>query len=242
MRRLRYSERLSAILSDFDAEVLLCLRRQDKFAESLYAEGLTKSLSKLTFSDWRTKSFPLFDYTAQVAAFDTQFPSIAVLRYEDTAQAGLIKSFFDELGIEAPETNVRLRESADARLLLWMCDRRPGTSKQRREFTGSEEAARLFEDHGDSTLWASAEERDRFLHQFGGAYGASFFPPPSSGLPPARLTDADREQIDRAWQQWLGRRRAQQSVAITLDRTRPWLSEARRAAVRFGRGTRARGR
>lgn len=241
VRRLRYIETVSEVLSDFDVEVLLCLRRQDNFAESLYAEGLTKSPSKLTFSDWRRRSSPLFDYTAQVAAFATQFPFVTILQYEEAAQAGLIKSFFDQLGIEAPDATVRLRESADARLLLWMRDRRPGTSKQRREFSGSEDAVRLFDDHGDPTLWASAEERDRFLGQFGGAYGASFFPSPSPDLRPARLTDADRERIDRAWQRWLGRRRAHQSVAITLDRTRPWLSEARRAAVRFARGTRARG-
>jgi hypothetical protein len=202
--RTQYLARLARALSDLDASVLLFLRRPDAFAESLYRENVTKSLTKAPFYRWLQRSRPLFDYDEQVKAFSSAFPSVQVCRYEAAAAEGLVQAFFRHVGVTAPADGPWTRRSPDARLVLWMHQRRPGTWEQRRKFVTSHEALDLFPDYGTPTLWQSAADRDAFLEQFDGTYGAEFFPPPSRDLPPATLIEDDAQRIDAAWARWMG--------------------------------------
>jgi hypothetical protein len=201
--RLRYLSYVADMLSPTEADVLLFLRRPDTFAESLYREMVTKSLTKAPFYKWLRRSNPLFDYDAQIEAFSSAFASVEVVRYENAAAEGLVNAFFRHIGFPAPAPDPWTRRSPDARLILWMHQRRPGTWKQRREFAASQQARNLFDDYGATTLWQSAHDRQAFLERFDGVYGAAFFPPPGDDLHPATLTDADAERIDVAWTRWI---------------------------------------
>lgn len=200
--RARYLSQLADMCADIDVGVLLFLRRPDTFAESLYHENVTKSLTKSPFYKWLQRTQPLFHYDAQVDAFASAFSSVQVCRYEDAAAEGLVEAFFRQIGFVAPGAGSWTRRSPDARLVLWMHQRRPGTWAQRREFAASPEARELFDDYGATTLWQSREDRDAFLAQFDGDYGAGFFLPPTGELRPATLSDADAQRIDRAWLRW----------------------------------------
>lgn len=200
--RSRYLSHVAGSLSQADVGVLLFLRRPDSFAESLYRENVTKSLTKASFYKWLNRTRPLFHYNEQVEAFAAAFSSVEVCRYEDAVAEGLVEAFFRRIGFEAPAPGPWTRRSPDARLVLWMRQRRPGTWEQRREFVASEEATSLFDDYGATTLWQSAADRDAFLERFDGAYGADFFPPPSGELRPATLTEDQAQCIDAAWARW----------------------------------------
>jgi hypothetical protein len=203
--RTQYLARVAEALSDLDASVLLFLRRPDAFAESLYRENVTKSLTKAPFYRWLQRSRPLFHYDEQVEAFSSAFPSVQVCRYEDAAAEGLVYAFFCHIGFTAPASGPWTRRSPDARLILWMHQRRPGTWEQRRKFATSHEATSLYGDYGATTLWQSTDDRDAFLERFTGTYGAEIFAPPSGELRPATLTEDDAQRIDTAWSRWLRR-------------------------------------
>lgn len=200
--RTRYMSQVAETLSDAAIGVLLFLRRPDSFAESLYHENVTKSLTKSTFYEWLRRTGPLFHYDAQVAAFSSAFASVEVCRYEDAVAKGLVETFFHRIGLSAPAGGSWTRRSPDARIILWMHDRRPGTWEQRREFAASPEAINVFDDYGGTTLWQATEDRAAFLERFDGAYGAGFFPPPSGDFRPAKLTGDDAMRIDAAWSRW----------------------------------------
>lgn len=201
--RTRYLSRLAEMVGDAaEVRVVLFLRRPDAFAESLYRENVTKSLTKAPFSRWLRRTHPLFHYDAQVTAFSSVFPSVDVYRYEDAAADGLVEAFFQQIGFVAPGEGPWTRRSPDARIVLWMHQRRPGTWEQRREFATSQEALDLFDDYGATTLWQSCDDRDAFLEQFGGRYGADFFTPPTRDLRPATLSEEDASRIDAAWSRW----------------------------------------
>jgi hypothetical protein len=200
--RMRYLARVAEVLPATETSVLLYLRRPDILADSLYRENVTKSLVNNSFYEWLRRTHPLFHYDGQIQAFSDAFPSVQVCRYEDAVDEGLVESFFRQMGLTAPAPGPWTRRSPDARLILWMRDRRPGTWEQRREFAASEEAMSLFDDYGATTLWGSAGDRDAFLHQFDGVYGADYFPPPQEMPPPATLSAEDARRIDDAWARW----------------------------------------
>lgn len=201
--RARYLSHLAEMLGDgTELRVLLFLRRPDSFAESLYRENVTKSLTKAPFYRWLRRSHPLFQYDEQITALSSALPSVEVCRYEDAAAEGLIDAFFRCVGFVAPGPDPWTRRSPDARLILWMHQRRPGTWQQRREFAASQEALDLFDDYGATTLWQSTDDRDAFLGQFDGSYGADFFPPAPRDLRPATLSEEDARRIDAAWSHW----------------------------------------
>jgi hypothetical protein len=203
-RRRQYLSHVADSLPATDIRVILFIRRPDTFAESLYREIVTKSLTKYHFYKWLRRTQHLFCYDAQIQAFSSAFPSVQVVRYEDALTEGLVEAFFRRIGFTAPAPAPWTRRSPDARLVLWMHQRRPGTWEQRRKFVTSQEALDLFPDYGTPTLWQSAADRDAFLEQFDGTYGAEFFPPPSRDLPPATLIEDDAQRIDAAWARWMG--------------------------------------
>jgi hypothetical protein len=203
--RERYLSHVAEALPDTDIGVVLFLRRPDSFAESLYRENVTKSLTNTPFYKWLGRTRPLFHYDAQVAAHSSVFTSVEVYRYEDAVAEGVVKAFFGRIGFTAPAPGPWSRRSPDARLILWMHQRRPGTWEQRRKFAASPEATSLFNDYGATTLWESTADRNAFLERFNGTYGADFFPPPNGDSSPAKLTEDDAKRIDAAWSRWLRR-------------------------------------
>jgi hypothetical protein len=203
--RRAYLAGIAKALSGFQVEVVLFLRRQDRFTESLYSETVTKRMIQQPFYRWRHSLRRLCDYSAQVDVLSSVFPAITVHRYEDATE-GVEKVFFDHLGLGAPDDVIYDRRSPDARLLLWMRLTQAGTWPLRREFAASTEAMALFDDYGRATLWASLEERRDYLRQFAGPYGHEFFDTPTSNGTAAQLDDAMAGRIEEAWKGWTRQR------------------------------------
>jgi hypothetical protein len=200
-RRRRYLSRIMRLFSGFDLEVLLFVRRQDRFVESFYAEKILKHLEQESFVSWRETRVPFADYSSQIALLESVCPRVVVRRYEDAA-GDVERVFYEHVGLPAPDVPARHRRSADARLLLWMRDARPGTWRQRRAFAASEEACSLFDDDEAPTMWESFDARLDFLRRFGGPYGHEFFAPPQDDAAPASLTPEDAARIQQVWDRW----------------------------------------
>jgi hypothetical protein len=198
----RYLEGIAEAFSGFDIEVVIFLRRQDRFVESLYSETVAKRMIQQPFYRWRDTLRRLSNYSAQIDLLRSVFAEVAVFRYED-AREGVEKVFFDHLGVDVPKNVIYDRRSPDARVLLWMRLTQPGTWPLRREFASSDDAMGLFEDYGRTTLWGSLTQRLEFLHQFEGPYGHEFFVAPTVNGTTAQLDDETAGRVSEAWEKWL---------------------------------------
>lgn len=103
-QRKAYLKRLAAVFADFDVEVIFALRRQDRWAHSVYLENIMKG------SDRAKMSFPEFRkflekrhlrFEDNIAVFEESFGPVRVLTYEGLSQDGnLFSNFFAELGLK----------------------------------------------------------------------------------------------------------------------------------------------
>lgn len=198
----RYLERLATVLDDFDVEPMIFLRRPDQFAESVYAEMVTKMLLQEPFHQWREALTWLCNYDRHVDLYRNIFGKMTVFRYEDAA-GQVDKAFFEHIGLDPPKESLRERRSADARVILWMRLAQPGTRPQRFAFAASDEAINAFDDYGSPTLWESLEQRLDFLRRFEGPYGCSYFDPPTDERSIATLDDKTAGRIAAAWSRWI---------------------------------------
>lgn len=219
-RRRRYLARLASVFRGFELEVLLVLRRPDRYLESYHAERVTKALAPLPFSQWRERRRVLAEYSAQVALLREVVGPVTVVQYEHAGDVEAV--VFHHVGAEPPAQRSRLRTSADARLVLWMQQTRPGNWEQRRAFLASDTAAELFPAGFRTTLWSSLEERQRFLAGLTGPYGHEWFPAPQTNGQVARLDDAEAARISSAWFRWLAASQPRvegSAAAMAVERT-----------------------
>lgn len=202
--RIAYLSKLDQILGNSSKQIVLFLRRPDKFAESAYKEWVLKSRPDKSFHEWIESSGPLLDYSGQVRAFSSIFADVQIFQYEAARQQGLLPSFFQFLNVTPPRKGARARRSPDSRIILWVIRSQLGTLTQRQSFARSEVARQLFEDHGTTSLWASRGERDAFLERYDGPYGAGFFDlTRTESIYPAFLSRELVSRIDHAFKSWL---------------------------------------
>ena len=98
-----------------DAQILICLRRQDNFARSVYQERVKVTKFSDTFATFLHKERSIFDYLGQVEAFARHFPNVRIVTFESLVGTGdLHAAFFKLLDADIsfaenrPVTNVSL--------------------------------------------------------------------------------------------------------------------------------------
>jgi hypothetical protein len=206
--RREYLTRVRAALEPFDVHVIVLLRSQDSFADSLYRELSVKrgGANRLAdFDKWVERSTERFDYEPAIELYREFFDDVTVLNFDKSlSQGGPVKAFFDAVGMPLPDgaLDVRTRPSADARIVLWLRDQRQRKRTMQQAFSWSAAAMGVFPDPGVPTLWSSEEARARFLERFTGEYGGDYFGPPRPYTYRAVLTDEDRAKIAAAFTTW----------------------------------------
>ena len=169
-RRIERLERLRNALRDFeDIVILLCLRRQDEFAASLYATKIMSGRFQGSFKEFRSRSKPLFDYSRQLDAFRAVFGEVRYISF-DALRSNLVPAFCDWAGIPVPPEIPAERQlvTPDAKLVQWVYKRRTTSDPEplnrlRISFATSTDAAIVLPHIGKSTFWLSHAERRSFL-------------------------------------------------------------------------------
>jgi hypothetical protein len=79
-----YAEKLHNLFSDFDTTIVVLIRNQDMFIESLYSQTIKEGIFDKTFKEFSTDilSFDI-DWSTPIYHFASMFKKVVVLRYED---------------------------------------------------------------------------------------------------------------------------------------------------------------
>lgn len=204
-KRRRFLARLASVTDGFAPEVLLYLRRVDRFAESLYAETMVQTSETLSFEKFIRKMTPRFDYRLQIDTIAARFP-VRVRSFEAAARAGLIASFCDDAGIPValPEADARTRPSVSNTAALWIRAAKQANPEMRNlerlhrwHFALLPETAELFQTGGRTSFWADAATRDAFIERNQGRVDEIAFPQaepvpaPRADWPAARHAEAE---------------------------------------------------
>jgi hypothetical protein len=111
--RRHYVSKLRALVRFENVEVVLVLRRQDEYLESLYNEHVkatryTKDIFSF-FADYRSR----FEYGKQVRLWSEYFPNLKVYVFEDMVQSGNVVGAFLRvvLGLEGVQFDGMAKES-----------------------------------------------------------------------------------------------------------------------------------
>lgn len=89
-----------------DVEILICLRRQESFARSVFQERVKVTKSSDPFSIFLHKERALFDYLGQVEAYASHFPSINIVTFDQLVGSGdLHTAFFEHLSVDVSFTD-----------------------------------------------------------------------------------------------------------------------------------------
>lgn len=207
-KRFGYLERLRNIVRDFDeVTVLLCFRRQDQYAESLYATKLQSASFHWSFEEFRSRCAPIFDYRAQLKAFHTVFCDVRVKSF-DTLKPDLVPNFLRWLSVPIPaDANVLEKVTPDARLIYWLHRKTTPTQDRhdrrlRGKFCRSSEAHAVLKESSKTSLWKSDEERRRFLDQCTDPEPGFFRQPEMGGTVYAVLDTNELNRLDDAFSDW----------------------------------------
>jgi hypothetical protein len=157
-------------LRDFeDIVILLCLRRQDEFAASLYATKIMSGRFRGSFEEFRSRTKPLFDYSRQLDAFRAVFGEVRYISF-DALRSNLVPAFCDWADIPVPPERPAERQAVtpDTRLVQWIYKRRTTSDPERLNrlrisFATSTDAATVLPHLDKSTYWLSDAERLSFL-------------------------------------------------------------------------------
>ena len=158
-RRIEYLRRVRSALCDFEEIVILiCFRRQDEFAASLYGTKILNGRFRGSFRDFRSRSKPLFNYRRQLDAFRAAFDKVRFTSF-DALKNNLVPAFCDWAGVPVPPKGMakRLKITPDARLVRWVHKHRTkgdpeDLNKQRIAFARSKYAATALPDDGNGTF------------------------------------------------------------------------------------------
>lgn len=89
-----------------DVEILICLRRQESFARSVFQERVKVTKSSDPFATFLHKERALFDYLGQIEAYAKHFPKIDIVTFDSLVDTGdLHTAFFNHLGVDVSFTN-----------------------------------------------------------------------------------------------------------------------------------------
>jgi hypothetical protein len=172
-RRIERLSRVRAALRDFEEiVVVLCFRRQDEFASSLYATKILSGRFLGSFEEFRSRAKPLFDYRRQLDAFRTVFGTVRFISFD--ALKNLVPAFCDWTGIPVPPERTAEKHNAtpDARLVQWVYESRtaadsPRLNKLRGTFAKYAHATRLLRPgerpHFGRRIWRDARSSPNAL-------------------------------------------------------------------------------
>jgi hypothetical protein len=207
-RKRAYLARLRELVQDFDeVNVLLCFRRQDQFAESLYATNLRSDRFRWSFEEFRERCAPIFGYHAQLLAFRNIFDNVRVTTFE-RLEPNLVTAFLEWAGIPVPPADATRRHKVtpDLRLIHWLyvrgADDDPETHRLRAKFCRAADIGGFFRGAKRPTFWRSIEERLRFLRLCTDPEGVTFADPELSTLVDAFLDAPTLQRVDNAFQEW----------------------------------------
>lgn len=211
-RRKRFLERLALVTAGFDTEILLYLRRVDRFAASIYAESIVKTDKTWSFERFLKSKGQRFGYRAQIDLFKAHFP-VRVRNFESAVDAGLLSAVCEDAGIPGalPETAERRRPSVPNTAVFWLRrtkEDNPGMAVVERErrwhFALRAENAELFDAATPTSFWQSAARRDAFIARYQAGVTEIAFPEPESTVAPeatwSAAQHADAERRFQAWQ------------------------------------------
>jgi hypothetical protein len=101
-RRRAYLRDLTAVLSDFDVEVVLYFRDYAYFLGWLYRTLRRRQHWKGSPARFRGEFGERFAYDRQIALFAEHFPKVRTFDYEAARATGLVAHFFDSIGFPMP--------------------------------------------------------------------------------------------------------------------------------------------
>ncbi len=220
--------------SPFDVEILLFLRRPDRFVESLYKNAVVTSLYAEGFAAYTRKPEFRFSYTDHLELLGEHFPKITLKSYEGSLAAGIVQTFFEAIGAGPPPTvgSDHLRRSVSNKAALWIerSKREERLNKRKTRtlwhFALLPVARPLFGSDRTSSLWRSAQRRDEFTTRHMGALPTDFFPPAEPQIAAeATWTDTEHEAATRAFRDWK-RHNAVYLMSRALRRVPPYQIEA----------------
>ncbi len=98
--RRAYVERVAQHLGTEDVEVVVVVRRQDAFAQSLYNEHVKVTRYRESFEQFVDEKRPLLDYDRQLGVWSEFFDKVRAFVFADLIETpGLVSNFFDAVGI-----------------------------------------------------------------------------------------------------------------------------------------------
>lgn len=99
--RRRFIETMRTYFPDSDTRIVICLRRQDMVARSMFQETVKGAAYAGTFREYLRSSTNFFAYAWNIDAFEAVFGGIDVLVFERLAAEGdLVSAFFARLGVD----------------------------------------------------------------------------------------------------------------------------------------------
>lgn len=133
----RYVQRLAKILGDRPVQIRVVLRRQDKFAESLYGEHVMSTGYRGRIHDFIDERSEMLDYADRLSVWADAFgvQSIHVASFESATIGSDVRRFFlDWLGVRMPgKLRAPRRHNPSASPQLVEYKRRINSSGQPRE-------------------------------------------------------------------------------------------------------------
>jgi hypothetical protein len=107
-QRDAYTAKMRELFPQDDVRILICLRRQDDFARSLYQERIKVTRYTSSFDEFIDSERPLFDFYRQVVMYARHFPRVEVVRFQDLVRDGdLNAAFFGLMGVNIDFTDKR---------------------------------------------------------------------------------------------------------------------------------------
>lgn len=176
LKRKAYIQDLKDHLGVDDIEVVMVVRRQIEYGQSLYQEHIKTGGYKGDFSDFRTGFWHRFDYLRQARAWAEVFGKMHVLRFEDLIAADdILEGFGQALDIDlmglsrAPIENIAFPPD----MVVWkrMLNGHVGSKGLRKdvEALGAGVLDALFKDMPKRTLFNDHNEALAFYAQYSDA-------------------------------------------------------------------------
>lgn len=130
----------------YEIAPVLVLRRADEYAQSLYQTLVRSDHFFGSFKSFLSYAAPLFDYQAQIKAFERAFGHVNVLSFNRLGNGSLVDNFLQSVGVSyQPGTTPLKNISTDARLTFWKSTRGfDGETAIIKEFLRSKSARVLF--------------------------------------------------------------------------------------------------
>jgi hypothetical protein len=222
-RRDDFLRRMKEVLTGFDVQVLIFLRRVDEFAESLFKELLFRKryTGVLDFTEFLDHQRPLFDYRTQIQNMSEHLGPVKVLFYEQACRDGLIRTFCRELGVDPPPDSSagihRIRPSPSnfaARFLMRLASEYDLDFMRRSQILEFCLSDTWKDNYGSrsSSLWPSLNSRLSFLAEFADASLLEQFSDSVSDYADCSLPEKDYRDICSLFESWLEERNRYDSL------------------------------